>query len=470
MLAPVLRRLALVLPVLFLLPSPAEAQSLDIERFRPAPSRDGFLAIPGTRTPGPWRWNVSLWAGYSLEPLILRRVADDARIPIVQHRVSADLMAELGITDRIAVVVGAPFVLFQDVHADPLGSAQLATIAPRDGYVAARVRVLGDGARGEHEVKEGAGLALQVATTIPYGLEHTFAGEGNPQLEGAVLADFHFLGFGVGAIVGYRHRFAEPALLGVRFANELFFGAAVESPLLFVENTSAIFETRVETALDDEFFLGASTAVETDLGVRWADGDFAMTWLIGAGVSSGVGAPAFRGMFGFEWAPRVHDADGDGIPDSEEHPDCVYLAEDFDGFQDDDGCPDLDNDGDLVPDIDDRCPNEAAEFGRDADDDGCADPPIDTDGDGIEDEVDACPDEPGTADGDGCPDDESGVPDDDERCSAPPGDDGCSEVDEPPSVEADDVTLDPSPGGSSVDARTPSETRPETPIERSPDP
>lgn len=49
------------------------------------------------------------------------------------------------------------------------------------------------------------------------------------------------------------------------------------------------------------------------------------------------------------------DRDGDGIPDSADR--CPDEPEDYDGFQDDDGCPDRDNDDDGVPDADDRCPN-----------------------------------------------------------------------------------------------------------------
>jgi outer membrane protein OmpA-like peptidoglycan-associated protein len=37
--------------------------------------------------------------------------------------------------------------------------------------------------------------------------------------------------------------------------------------------------------------------------------------------------------------------------------------EDPDGFQDDDGCPDNDNDGDSVADVDDQCPNTPGQPG-----------------------------------------------------------------------------------------------------------
>ncbi len=71
------------------------------------------------------------------------------------------------------------------------------------------------------------------------------------------------------------------------------------------------------------------------------------------------------------------DNDKDGIPDNKDK--CPNKAEDKDGFRDSDGCPEPDNDGDGIPDADDKCPNEAgpaSEKGcpiKDADKDGIPD-------------------------------------------------------------------------------------------------
>ena len=56
--------------------------------------------------------------------------------------------------------------------------------------------------------------------------------------------------------------------------------------------------------------------------------------------------------------PPAHplDTDGDGIPDTLDK--CPNQPEDKDGFEDEDGCPDLDNDKDGIPDASDLCPNE----------------------------------------------------------------------------------------------------------------
>jgi outer membrane protein OmpA-like peptidoglycan-associated protein len=91
----------------------------------------------------------------------------------------------------------------------------------------------------------------------------------------------------------------------------------------------------------------------------------------------------------------IQDRDGDGIPDNVDK--CPDEPEDYDGFQDQDGCPDLDNDNDGVPDLQDRCPNMPGP----AENQGC--PDMDRDNDGIPDRLDKCPDEPGPAETGGCP-------------------------------------------------------------------
>jgi outer membrane protein OmpA-like peptidoglycan-associated protein/opacity protein-like surface antigen len=119
------------------------------------------------------------------------------------------------------------------------------------------------------------------------------------------------------------------------------------------------------------------------------------------------------------------DCDEDGIFGSQDK--CPRAKEDYDGFEDEDGCPDVDNDMDGIMDVDDACPDDAEDFDGDMDEDGC--PDVDRDGDGIMDQDDACPDNPEDIDGfqdeDGCPDpdnDGDGVLDTHDKCpGTPPG-------------------------------------------------
>jgi hypothetical protein len=117
------------------------------------------------------------------------------------------------------------------------------------------------------------------------------------------------------------------------------------------------------------------------------------------------------------------DSDGDGFIDSEDG--CINLAENFNGFQDDDGCPDadppitMDTDGDGIQDSVDECVSvvgvpenngcpavEPCPQGLDRNEDGTCPPVVeemDTDGDGVVDSIDDCITEVGTVANNGCP-------------------------------------------------------------------
>ncbi len=155
-----------------------------------------------------------------------------------------------------------------------------------------------------------------------------------------------------------------------------------------------------------------------------------------------TGGPTWRAFLGFIFEPNIGDRDGDGIKDDVDK--CPDDPEDFDGFEDEDGCPDPDNDKDGILDVDDKCPNEPETKNGFEDEDGCPDAvELDRDGDGIPDNLDKCPDDPEDKDGfeddDGCPDpdnDKDGILDVDDLCPNDPEDkdgfedtDGCPDPD-----------------------------------------
>ena len=117
----------------------------------------------------------------------------------------------------------------------------------------------------------------------------------------------------------------------------------------------------------------------------------------------------------------VGDADEDGYRDDVDT--CPEEPEDFDEFEDEDGCPEADNDEDGILDADDQCPVEPEDIDGWQDEDGCPETDDDTDGDGILNPADQCPELPEDVDGfedeDGCPDpdnDNDGVADVDDQC------------------------------------------------------
>jgi outer membrane protein OmpA-like peptidoglycan-associated protein len=109
----------------------------------------------------------------------------------------------------------------------------------------------------------------------------------------------------------------------------------------------------------------------------------------------------YNGFEDQDGCPDDPDTDQDGISDSRDA--CMLEPEDKDGYLDDDGCPDLDNDADGIPDALDKCPNQAEDPDGFEDDDGC--PEDDNDKDTVADVYDECPNTPGQPSGvrPGCP-------------------------------------------------------------------
>jgi len=188
-----------------------------------------------------------------------------------------------------------------------------------------------------------------------------------------------------------------------------------------------LIEGRFESRLA-RFFEKANTQLEFTWGLHWRSKQgFAVGGGASFGVLDGYGDPAWRGFLQVGYQPanlipmpsKTGDADGDGILDDIDQ--CPADAEDLDGFEDTDGCPENDNDKDGIVDGQDKCPNQAEDKDGDRDEDGC--PDNDQDADGIADDLDQCPTKPedkdGFEDSDGCPDldnDKDGIPDSEDKC------------------------------------------------------
>jgi len=177
----------------------------------------------------------------------------------------------------------------------------------------------------------------------------------------------------------------------LRFATtDLEQGAAVDA-----ERHLAIAEPNAQAA----FTLSPVEKCTTESLARDGDRD-------GDGISDGFDkCPDVRENYnGFEdldGCPDDPDTDKDGIPDSRDA--CLLEPEDKDNYLDEDGCPELDNDADGIPDTKDKCPNQAEDIDGFEDEDGC--PDDDNDKDTVADIYDECPNTPGQPNGvrPGCP-------------------------------------------------------------------
>lgn len=222
-------------------------------------------------------------------------------------------------------------------------------------------------------------------------------------------------------------------------------------------------------SVDDDGKLGLPRNPDIDFGAISGPGllvpigNFAIRgeyrWLLSIGSDSydNRGASFIHGMWtaGVMYLPvGPQDADGDGILDELDA--CIDDPEDIDQFKDEDGCPDLDNDGDQVPDAEETagCENTPEDIDSFQDGDGCPDP--DNDGDGVLDATDMCPVDAGSEKTAGCPDaDGDEVRDLDDECVDEAGLKtafGCpdADADRVPDYR-DDCPDEPAPDG--IDAR-----------------
>jgi outer membrane protein OmpA-like peptidoglycan-associated protein len=252
--------------------------------------------------------------------------------------------------------------------------------------------------------------------------------------------------FKIGANVGYRWHSPSDTIIdlkdgrfkdGSRVTYGLGVSYRVLEPLDLVADTYATYllasGADSKIAMSNEVTGGIKLFVERNSYL-----------MLGGGprYTPGFEAADLRAFIAFIFEPSIGDRDGDGIKDDVDK--CPDEPEDFDGFQDEDGCPDPDNDNDGILDKDDRCPNEPEDRDGDQDEDGCPEGHDgDRDGDGIPDSKDKCPDEPedkdGFQDADGCPDpdnDKDGIPDKKDLCPNDPEDkdgfqdaDGCPDPD-----------------------------------------
>jgi OOP family OmpA-OmpF porin len=417
------RRVVLVAAAASLAAGPALADtipSLDLRNFRPPTDPEGSLFLEPVATPGPFNWNVGLWSSYAHDLVVLENSAGERVAAVVQNQFSLDYVLGLGLGDRLAVGLALPTVIYQagdDVSA-LIGAPDLPVAALGDLTLTAKAAFLPPGELG------GFALGAVSRVTFPTGNAASYVSESAATGELRLLSELSFVAVGLRATLGARIRGEEHEYVGADFGHDLPWGAelVVRPQALGLDDKGRwtwALGARGALAVTPSFGSGPESPVAFSAAARYTVGD--VSAIVGAELplNDAVGVPSVRAVLGFGWAPRFYDADGDGIPDDKDE--CPELAEDKDGFQDADGCPDFDNDEDGVPDDSDRCPSEREDMDGFEDEDGCPDP--DNDHDGINDELDACKDEPGPDSADpklrGCPlrdHDLDGVPDPEDRC------------------------------------------------------
>ncbi|MEM7434010.1 MAG: OmpA family protein [Myxococcota bacterium] len=403
--------------------SAATAQSppqFDLNQFRPSElTTDGF-AVSTADGQGHLKFGVQIYMDYARDPLELQVTGGDPdrRLELVHAQLTGHLTWSLGLWERLVIFMDLPyhFIVKDDLSEGDIafleGIGQTALIPQGSGlgdlYVGARGVLYGTR---ENIFQIALQATLTTNTASAADSNQNYLGEPgrSPNIGGwfEALGTFNVAKFlRIPLNIGYKTGFRQDVpSLGV--GSQLTFGAGVQ--LLFGEQRFMLtMETFGRTAAESGTGFGGSqeTPVELLGGFKFLSKKGFATGIGGTGgLTTGYGNPDWRliGMLGYtmqdkEAEPAPRDSDGDGIIDELDA--CPNDPEDFDGFEDEDGCPDLDNDADGVLDVDDACPDEPGP----PENNGC--PDTDRDGDGVPDRVDNCPDEPGPPQNQGCPEEQ----------------------------------------------------------------
>jgi outer membrane protein OmpA-like peptidoglycan-associated protein len=426
--------------------SDVRAQSIPLDRFTLGARPDDAFHTARLGRIGHGRLGVALAGDYAYRPLVLESdTTEDVRV--VTDHLSLHGNLSVGLFNRLVVFAGINATALMEGDTIPrrfrtqVGGAEGAGLG--DTFLGARLRIFG-------EDDAPVALGVQASVTLPTADVaddgQRYQGEHAVALTPEAILEFRAKKIVTVTVNAGVHIRENRSFLDTTLGDELRYALAVGvrpvEPLELIAEGYGAFSFA-------EFGDHGNTSLEWLAGAKLhAKAGFYAGLAGGTGVRPGYGTPVARAVLMLGWLtdgevkpppelppevpPPPPDTDGDGILDTSDA--CPKDAEDKDGFQDDDGCPDLDNDGDGVPDAtdkcidqpedldqfedtdgcpdpdndadgrldaDDRCPNQAEDIDNFEDEDGCAD--LDNDNDSVPDTADACPMEPGTVEEKGCP-------------------------------------------------------------------
>jgi OOP family OmpA-OmpF porin len=362
----------------------ADEPSLDLRGWHASADPEAGTTLEPASAPDTGEWNVGLRAHWAYRPIeLFVENPDGTRTEVVpvEHQVTADLVAGVGLWRRLFLGLDIPYVVAQtgDEVEDPgiaqaLGTTRAPLVALGDVGLSAKIILM----PADEEEFGGFGVAALQRFSLPTGDEGSFRGEGEPTSESRLLVEWRSAPLSALVGGGIKFRFdkkesfyclgeqhTEDGRCPSRFGHELpiAVGAVLRPSGLGIDDggrTSLHGELRTYLPvspigpLEHEEVAGAFGSLAARVRVR----DISLFGGVEVAFTDGIGNAPVRVSLGVDFAPRDHDPDGDGM--EEDRDQCRELPEDHDGFEDDDGCPEVDDDQDRVPDGEDRCPREAA--------------------------------------------------------------------------------------------------------------
>ena len=375
--------------------------SSDVEQLWLDPSARGSLFVGNGRTLGATEFRVGVAGFYTHGNL--RSTQAGSFTDLVQDRFGFQVFGALGLTDWLELGANLPVAVYQQ----GISGLALASAGLGNPWLQAKVNILG--------AHKPISLSVVLGLALPLG---TAAAQGNGGFEAAPRIQIGrvYDAWQFGVELGYLQRATVDYLSLThstldRVGSQVYLGVMVATVNAAGPRGEFTFRGFIPLA-------GGMPGVEGQLGLRWALGPVELIASAGPGFGGQTTTPAVRAYFGAAFGnvsmtmPTCVEGSSYELaecPDLDRDRDDVkngsdlapLLPEDKDGFQDDDGAPDPDNDGDGVIDPLDECPDVAGPAANK----GC--PDTDKDHDGIVDRLDTCVTQPEDMDDfedtDGCP-------------------------------------------------------------------
>ncbi len=418
----------------------AQNKGFQVNRYEPTPAGEWSFMVDH-----PWYSSTRWFAGgvtlnYGHDPIVAGQFDGSSfnkAIPVIEHQLLGHVDLAGSFLDRVTIHASLPITFYESGNTVN-GVSPLSGVGVGDLRLGAMVRLW------RHADRDPVSLHLGIAFWAPFGLDNHQGDKSLRVMPKLIAAGFaHNIRWSADLAFYYRPESvigSGAASRGNNIGSEVQIGAQVaywDQKRNFSIGPEALLSTVVTGG---NGFGRDYTSLEVLVGGHYhVCKQVLMGLAVGTGILREPGTPDARVLFRAAYAPirseKPKDSDGDGIFDKQDR--CPFDPEDKDGFDDSDGCPDLDNDRDGIPDLKDRCPNEPEDKDGFEDEDGCPDP--DNDKDGILDVVDKCPNDPEDKDGfedkDGCPDpdnDKDGILDVVDKCpndTGPRENQGCPDKD-----------------------------------------
>jgi outer membrane protein OmpA-like peptidoglycan-associated protein len=387
---------------------------IDSEALWPYAGPTTWFSIAPARTVGRNAFGFGLASSFQHDPIVFRTSSASptggTKVPAIGNQLTTSFLFSYGVTDRLEIDAVAPVTFFQDgtgvTRLTGTQAVDIPTSGVRDVRIGAAYALV---PVPRIATPQGIGVTARLDLSVPSGDQDYFGGGRTVVVIPALALEEAIGPLSFGATFGARLR-GKSELLGVKVGSQGYMALGAAGTV----------DARHRIAVTGELFAlpslvdNGTSPVQWLGGVRWAPlwaGDLVIHAGAGGslrGASAQLLEPTWRATLDLRYAPLANDSDHDGVLDRDDK--CPGEAEDRDGYEDADGCPDLDNDRDGIPDLRDQCPNAPETVNGYKDDDGC--PELDSDGDGVIDDLDKCPavpeDKNGYEDDDGCP--EGGPP------------------------------------------------------------